>query len=71
MSKIKLSRKHISIFETIEEQGKYKPTYSDQEPALKTLIRLGLVKWKGDFSGVIFTELGNERKTEVLNLNHN
>lgn len=64
--KVKLRRKHVEIIKTIVETGKYKPTYSDQEPATKRLIKLGLVQWKGDFSGVILTELGEKCKDEIL-----
>ena len=56
--KIKLSKKGIKIIQTIREKGKYKPAYSDQEPALKTLLKLDIVKWRGDFRGVVLTELG-------------
>jgi hypothetical protein len=64
--KVKLKRKHIVIVKTIVEKGKYKPTYSDQEPATKTLIKLGLVEWKSDYSGVVLTDLGEKCKYEIL-----
>ena len=66
--KVKLKWKHISIIKTIVAKGKYKPAYSDQEPATKTLIKLGLVEWKDDFSGVVLTQLGEKCKTEILSL---
>lgn len=66
--KVKLRRKHIEIIKTIVAEGKYKPTYSDQEPATKRLIKLGLVQWNETFTGVILTELGHKCKTEILNL---
>jgi hypothetical protein len=66
--KINLKWKHIQIVKTIVAEGKYKPTYSDQEPATKTLIKHGLVKWKSDYSGVILTELGMKCKDEILSL---
>lgn len=66
--KVKLKRKHISIIKTIVEKGKYKSEYSDQEPATKTLIKLGLVEWKDDFSGVVLTESGKMHKDEILKL---
>jgi len=55
---IKLSKKHRSIIQTIKEKGSYKPTYSDQEPATKTLIKHGIIEWKSDMRGLILTELG-------------
>jgi hypothetical protein len=67
-NKVKLKWKHIQIIKTIVEKGKYKPAYSDQEPATKTLIKLGLVEWRSDFSGVSLTELGDKCKEEILNL---
>jgi len=54
----KFSKKHIAIFKTITEKGKYKPTYSDREPATQTLIKNGLIDWRSDYKGLIFTELG-------------
>lgn len=56
--KFKFSSKHLAIFETISKKGYYKPVYSDQEPALKTLENLGFIEWKPDFTGVVFTEYG-------------
>lgn len=66
--KVKLKWKHIQIIKTIVEKGKYKPASSDQEPATKTLIKLGLVSWKDDYSGVVLTELGERCKTEIMSL---
>lgn len=56
--KIKLGDKHKKIIATIREKGKYKPAYSDQEPATQTLLKLGIVEWRGDFKGVILTPFG-------------
>jgi hypothetical protein len=64
--KQRYSRKHIQIFKTIFEKGKYRPTYSDQEPATKTLIRREIVKWNSDFTGVVFTEEGKKIATAFL-----
>lgn len=64
--KVKLKWKHAQIVKKIVETGKYKPTYSDQEPATQTLIKLGLVEWKSDFSGVVLTELGLKSKDVIL-----
>lgn len=58
--KFKPSKKHLAIFKRILERGYYKPTYSDKEPATQTLIKKGIVDWRGDFRGVEFTELGKE-----------
>lgn len=58
--KFKPSRKHLAIFKTIIEKGYYKPGYSDQEPATKTLQKKGIVEWRGDYKGVRFTEYGKE-----------
>jgi hypothetical protein len=60
MKYFKPSRKHIQIFKTIQNKGYYKPTYSDQEPATKTLINLGIVQWREDWRGVILTDFGKE-----------
>lgn len=59
-NKIKLTKKHKQIIATCREKGYYKPTYSDQEPATKTLLKLGIVEWRGDFAGVKLTEFGRE-----------
>ena len=56
--KFKPSKKHLSIFKCISEKGYYKPAYSDREPATQTLIKKGIVDWRGDFIGVEFTEEG-------------
>lgn len=64
MKQFKPSKKHLAIFKTIIEKGKYKPTFSDQEPATKTLVVLGLVEWKGDYTGVILTEHGKQQIKE-------
>jgi hypothetical protein len=58
--KFKPSKKHLSIFKRIAENGYYKPAYSDQEPATATLEKKGIVEWRGDFIGVILTEYGKE-----------
>lgn len=58
--KFKPSKKHLAIFEQIAKRGYYKPAYSDQEPATKTLINLGLVDWKTDYRGLILTKEGEE-----------
>jgi hypothetical protein len=58
MKTFKPSNKHLSIFKTIIEKGYYRPTYSDQEPATKTLLKLGIVEWREDFRGVKLTEYG-------------
>jgi hypothetical protein len=63
MSKLKLSRKHIQIINTIREKGKYRPTYSDQEPATKTLIKHGIIEWTEDMRGLVLTEAGKSIKT--------
>lgn len=55
---MKFSKKHIEIFKTILEKGKYKPTYSDKEPATQTLIKAGIIDWREDFRGLRFTEAG-------------
>lgn len=57
---MKFSKKHIEIFKTIIEKGWYKPTYSDQEPATRTLEKAGIIEWRGDFKGLKFTEAGKE-----------
>ena len=54
----KISQKHIKIFKTIKEKGFYKPTYSDQEPATQTLIKNGIIEWRTDYRGLVFTETG-------------
>jgi len=56
----KPSAKHLAIFKTIQDKGYYKPAYSDQEPATKTIERLGIVRWRDDMRGVIFTEYGKQ-----------
>lgn len=56
--KIKLSKKHIQIIKTIRDKGKYKPTYSDKEPATQTLIKKGIIEWRDDMRGLVLTELG-------------
>ncbi len=56
----KPSDKHLQIFKKIAEKGKYKPTYSDKEPATVTLIKKGIIDWRGDFTGLIFTEYGKQ-----------
>lgn len=58
MKTFKPSKKHKAIFKRILEKGYYKPTYSDREPATQTLIKHGLVDWRGDFRGVELTEAG-------------
>lgn len=66
---MKFSRKHIEIVAKIVKNGKYKPTYSDQEPATQTLIKRGIVEWNGSFTGVVLTEYGNQIKNQILNEN--
>jgi hypothetical protein len=56
----KFSKKHIAIFKSISEKGMYRPAYSDKEPATQTLIKNGLIDWRHDFRGLIFTEKGKE-----------
>lgn len=63
---MKLGEKHKKIFKAIKEYGKYKPTYSDHEPATNTLIKWGLVKWNESYTGVIFTEKGSELAKTIL-----
>lgn len=58
--KFKPSQKHLHIFKTISEKGYYKPTYSDQEPATKTLIKHGIAEWRTDWRGIKLTEYGKE-----------
>ena len=58
--KFKPSKKHLAIFKTITEKGKYKPTYSDKEPATMNLEKLGIIQWQDDFTGLIFTEQGKQ-----------
>lgn len=65
----KLSKKHIYIFKRIQEKGKYKPAYSDQEPAMRTLLREGLVEWNATYSGVILTEKGKQFVSERGEIN--
>lgn len=61
MSKtFKPSSKHLDIFKTIKTKGMYKPTYSDQEPATKTLLDKGIVVWRDDYKGVRFTDYGKQ-----------
>lgn len=62
----KFSQKHIKIFLTIAEKGKYKPTYSDQEPATKTLINNGYIEWRYDWRGLKFTKKGKQLNLEEL-----
>jgi hypothetical protein len=52
----KLSKKHIEIFETIKRKGWYKPGYSDQEPATKTLLKNGIIEWRVDYRALVFTK---------------
>jgi hypothetical protein len=63
------SKKHKEIVTTILMKGKYKPAYSDQEPATQTLIKKGIVEWKEDFSGVVLTEWGQKIKGSILSDN--
>ena len=63
---MRFARKHIQIIETIIKNGKYKPAYSDQEPATVTLIKLNIVEWNGSFTGLILTEEGKLRANEIL-----
>lgn len=63
---MKYSDKHRQIVKTILEKGKYKPTYSDQEPATMTLIKQNIVEWNGSFTGVILTENGKQKVNEIL-----
>lgn len=65
-SKQKYSRKHAAIVKEIIDKGKYKPAYSDQEPATKTLEKRGIIRWKDDYSGVVLTEQGLLVKDEIL-----
>lgn len=64
MKKFKPSKKHLKIFETIKSKGKYKPAYSDQEPATETLVKKEIIKWKDDYRGLIFTEHGKKAVKE-------
>lgn len=57
---MKFSKKHIQIFKTIIEKGKYKPAYNDREPATQTLIKNGLIEWNQSYIGLVFTEKGKE-----------
>lgn len=59
-NKFKPTKKHLAIFKRIAEKGYYKPTYSDQEPATKTLEKNGIVEWRDDFKGVKLTEYGKD-----------
>lgn len=63
---MKFSPKHKQIIKTILEKGKYKPTYSDQEPATMTLIKLDIIEWKGDFTGLILTEFGKTITNDII-----
>lgn len=65
MKKFKPSEKHLAIFKTIKEKGYYKPTYSDQEPATRTLIKLGIVDWRDDYRGVKLTDHGKEVVNQI------
>lgn len=56
----KISKKHFKIFKEINKKGYYKPTYSDQEPATKTLIKNNIIEWRSDYKGLIFTNYGKE-----------
>lgn len=58
--KFKPSKKHLAIFKRIAENGYYKPTYSDKEPATMTLEKKGIIRWRDDFRGVVLTEYGKE-----------
>lgn len=62
MTALKLSPKHKKIIQTIREKGYYKPAYSDHEPATKTLLKHGIVEWRGDFGGCLF-----DRKRQTTN----
>ena len=55
---MKFSKKHIKIINTIRETGKYRPTYSDHEPATKTLLKKNIIEWLPDYSGLRLTEYG-------------
>lgn len=66
MTKIKFSEKHKQIVKTILENGKYKPTYSDHEPATTTLIKRNIVEWNGSFTGVILTEYGKSIVNDII-----
>lgn len=63
---MKYSKKHIAIIETILKHGKYKPTYSDREPATQTLIKAEIIEWNGSFTGLVLTTLGKEVCGEIL-----
>lgn len=65
MSKLKLSKKHITIFKRIADNGYYRPTYSDMEPATKTLLKNGIIEWRQDFRGLILTEYGKKIVNEL------
>lgn len=67
--KVKFSPKHISIIKTILVKGKYKPTYSDKEPATQTLIKRGIIDWNGSFTGLVLTEYGKQISEEILTVN--
>jgi hypothetical protein len=58
ITKFSPSKKHLEIFKKIMEKGYYKPTYSDKEPATATLERIGIIEWRSDYKGVVFTERG-------------
>jgi hypothetical protein len=66
MKRFIFSRKHRQIIKIIEEKGYYKPTYSDKEPATVTLEKMGIVKWRDDYRGVILTEFGKAMRDEIL-----
>jgi len=58
--KFKPSQKHLQIFRTIFEKGYYRPVYSDKEPATMTLIKNGIIDWRNDYKGLIFTDYGKK-----------
>jgi len=64
----KISPKHLSIFKKITEKGFYRPTYSDQEPATKTLIKHGICEWRIDFKGIELTNKGQELVKKINEL---
>lgn len=66
MAVMKFSDKHKEIIRIILEKGKYKPTYSDQEPATQTLIKRNIVEWNGSFTGLILTEYGKTIANNIL-----
>lgn len=66
MALMKFSPKHQQIIQTILEKGKYKPTYSDQEPATCTLMKRNIIQWNGSFTGLILTEYGKTIAHSIL-----